>query len=124
MDGYVGRVTYSSGNIRKTVKLHRILLHAPEGSEVDHINGNTLDNRRNNLRLTVRKYNAMNRKRHKNNTSGFRGVCRNTSGWQAQIKTGKRTLYLGTYGTRVEAALIRIWAETEIFRSYRREIYE
>jgi hypothetical protein len=44
------------------IRMHRFLINAPEDFEVDHINGNTLDNRKENLRLATRSENAANRK--------------------------------------------------------------
>jgi len=59
---------------RQLVFLHRILLDAPIGIMVDHINRNTLDNRKANLRLVTARGNALNRKTDKRNKSGHPGV--------------------------------------------------
>ena len=69
--GYAMRRDNSSG---KTILMHRLLLDAPEGMEVDHINGNGLDNRRANLRLVSLQQNRQNRSKGRNNQSGFKGV--------------------------------------------------
>jgi len=67
--GYAMRITDG-----KTLLMHRLILGASEGKEVDHINGNGLDNRRANLRLATRAQGAANRGQFKNNKSGFKGV--------------------------------------------------
>jgi hypothetical protein len=67
--GYAMRVANG-----KTILMHRQILDAPDGAEVDHINGNGLDNRRTNLRLATRRQGQANRRRFKNNKSGFKGV--------------------------------------------------
>jgi hypothetical protein len=58
----------------KTILMHRQILDAPENAEVDHINANGLDNRRSNLRLASRSQGQANRRRFRNNKSGFKGV--------------------------------------------------
>jgi hypothetical protein len=58
----------------KTILMHREILEASEGIEVDHINGNGLDNRRENLRLVTLQQNRQNRSRGRNNQTGYKGV--------------------------------------------------
>lgn len=73
--------------------MHREIMNAPKGMEVDHANRNTLDNRRENLRLATRHQNAMNMGIFANNTSGFPGVTyqRQERKWQSRIwANGKR----------------------------------
>lgn len=85
--------------------MHRLILGAPEGVEVDHVDGDGLNNRRHNLRLATRRENGSNRRLNVNNKSGYRGVCfrENTQRWQAQIKVAGRTIYLGQFATSDEA---------------------
>lgn len=78
---------------RKLLQMHRQILEEPKGFDVDHINGDPLDNRRENLRVATRSQNNMNRGLQANNTSGFRGVSfHKASGlWMVYIKVnGKR----------------------------------
>lgn len=71
--------------------LHRVILDAPSGREVDHINGDKLDNRRANLRLVTHAENMQNRPHpHSRNRSGHRGVS-----WDA--KKGKWAAQAGRY---------------------------
>ena len=62
-----------------SVGLHRLILDAPPGKHVDHINGDTLDNRKCNLRLCSIRENLLNRGPNKNNTSGYKGVMKSLS---------------------------------------------
>lgn len=94
-----------------TVGLHRLLI--PEGENVDHINGNGLDNRRENLRVATRSQNRRNSRKHKSNTTGFKGVCFVKYGghgsllprpYTATITVNKRKVHLGYFETAEEAA--------------------
>lgn len=73
---------------RAKIYMHRFILNAPIGSLVDHINGDTLDNRRENLRLVDAAMNTMNGKIRTDNTSGHRGVCweKRSKRWKMQFK--------------------------------------
>lgn len=84
--------------------MHRLILDVPKGAEVDHINGNGLDNRRRNLRICTRSENQWNRRLAPNNTSGFKGVYRFQGKWRAQIQSFGKKIHIGLYETRIEAA--------------------
>lgn len=87
------------------VKMHRAILGARPGLVVDHINGNTLDNRRCNLRLCTHAENMRNRRPHKNNAVGFKGVNLHANGsYVARIRADGRNVRLGTFACPVEAA--------------------
>lgn len=88
-----------------TFSLHREILGAAPGVEVDHINGDGLDNRRANLRLSSRQGNNCNKPAYKNNKSGYKGVslCRRDGGWRAQIQVDGRVRNLGTFKTPEDA---------------------
>jgi hypothetical protein len=70
---YVVRSTSIKGK-KKNFSLHREIVKAPKGMQVDHTNGNPLDNRRSNLRLCTPRQNSANRVKASNNTTGFIGV--------------------------------------------------
>lgn len=78
--------------------LHRVIMERVLGrkltqdEEVDHINGDTLDNRRANLRVVTRTQNNQNARRRKDNTSGYKGVVFNKlrGKWFAQIQINKK----------------------------------
>ena len=83
--------------------MHREVMSAPDGVEVDHINGNALDNRRENLRFSTRKQNTRNGRAHFDGVSQYRGVspCR----WRAQICIDGKVREIGRFTTEKEAAL-------------------
>ena len=90
------------------VSLHRVIIgDIPEGYEVDHANGNGLDNRRRNLRIATREQNARNIAHPTSNTSGYKGVSmdQRTKKWVAHIRYGNKKHYLGSFQTRKDAAI-------------------
>ena len=105
-----------SGGKRGHVYFHRAILNAPEGIEVDHINGDGWDNRRENLRLCNSSQNKMNQGKHYlpkkiahpkggYKSSVYKGVWWDKKGWNAKIYAHGRKEWLGRFKTDVEAAL-------------------
>ncbi len=98
---------WRDGETKKTryEYMHRFILDAPPGMEVDHRNGVGLDNRKENLRLATHQENMRNRRIHKNNTSGYKGVfwSDRDKRWIARIKLNGKAIYLGSHGTAEEA---------------------
>lgn len=90
----------------KSVSMHRLIVNAPRGKDVDHINGNGLDNRRANLRICSRKENLGNQRVRTNNTSGFKGVYwhNRAKKWCAQITENEHGRHQGLFQTKEEAA--------------------
>jgi hypothetical protein len=105
---YLGKVT--SKFKWKHVYYHREILDVPKGMYVDHIDGNTLNNLRSNLRICSNAENCRNQKIRTNNKTGYRGVRKVKDKFIAQInKVGKAT-YLGQFKT-IEEAVIRYNSE-------------
>ncbi len=101
-DGYV----YFS-DVSKCQLLHRVILGIDDKKIiVDHINGNTLDNRKQNLRACTIAQNIRNSKISKNNKSGYKGVCfyKRDGVWVASIVLNRETIYLGRFETPEAAA--------------------
>lgn len=91
---------------RKSTALARLIMDAPDGLVVDHINRNTLDNRRCNLRVCSQYENMFNVLPR--GPSGFRGITKVKSGkWHAKIRIRDRFVHLGRFDCPVEAA--RAW---------------
>lgn len=88
--------------------MHREVTNAKKGEYVDHINHNTLDNTRNNLRKCT---NAQNSKNNRGQTSQrihskYKGVKKNLNSttYSARITVDGKSIYLGSYKTQEEAA--------------------
>lgn len=94
---------YARGCVgNKNKFMARLIMNATDPNiYVDHKNGNTLDNRRENLRLASNSQNQANRRNHSKNTSGYRGVTfsKSTNKWQAAIKVAGKNIHLGVFET-------------------------
>ena len=102
--------------------MHRQILGLKKGEYCDHVNGDKLDNRKENLRKATPSQNMMNRKVGKNSKSGYKGVIwRPTrSKWQAYIRLNKKNTYLGLYKDKKEAARAYNQAASDIYGQYAR----
>ena len=92
--------------VRKTYKMHRLILNAEDGMHVDHINGDGLDNRRENLRLVTPQQNQANSRKRSKMTSRFKGVCWHAAArkWRATLAINHRSLHLGLFDDEILAA--------------------
>jgi hypothetical protein len=105
----------------RLVRLHHLVIgFPPPGFVVDHINGNGLDNRRENLRFVSNQNNIRNQGMNKNNTSGYRGVSwhKGKQRWEAKIRVNNARLSLGRYKTAEEAAHAYDKAAKEYFKEF------
>jgi hypothetical protein len=110
---------------RMFVRVHRIVFAMHYGLEpvaIDHVNRNKQDNRPENLRPATQSENAGNTWGFAHNTSGIKGVSRNTrSGmWHAQIKINGKQTYLGRYATKEQAQVAYNEAATKHFGEFAR----
>ena len=101
---YVARMLLPA-NRRVQISLHRILMNPPPNLQVDHINGDTLDNRRKNLRVVTLRENVINQKLHKNNTSGYKGVSwdKKLEKWETSINPNGKKIRVGFFNSLLEA---------------------
>ncbi|MGC4375766.1 HNH endonuclease [Fictibacillus sp. Mic-4] len=105
---------------RKTVLMHRLILQVDPRHEVDHINGNSLDNRRNNLRIANRAENSRNIKTPSHNTSGYKGVTKSKKGWRASIHLNSEKIHIGVFKTKEDAAKAYNIKALELFGDFAR----
>lgn len=106
-----------TSNRTKQLLLHRFLTNFPCGMVVDHLNHNTLDNRKSNLRICSQRENIQNMKLHKLNKSGFTGVSKtNSNKYFAVICVNYKLINLGLFKTLDEAVEARKNGEEKYFR--------
>lgn len=100
----------------RVIRMHRIIMNAPEGMEVDHKDKNGLNNKKENLRVVTSTENKQNKRNYSNNRSGVQGVyfaitARGRKYWHAQITRDGRQKLIGRFLTRDEAIKARLEAE-------------
>ena len=102
---YAARQEWNGGN-PKGIFMHRQIMGNPLGKRVDHIDGDGLNNRRSNLRLTTVSQNAQNRRgAQRNSSTGVRGVWwdKNKRSYTAAVQMGGKFLFRGTFHDLDEA---------------------
>lgn len=100
----VGKGRYAIGRNggRTNTRMHRLIMDAPNGMDIDHINHDGLDNQRHNLRVCTRSQNLRNKRPKKEGY--FKGIERSGRYWLSRIKVDYGRIYLGTFPTEIEAA--------------------
>lgn len=93
----------------KRIKLHRLIMNCPDDKVIDHINRDTLDNRKSNLKVCKQEENLHNRTVFKNNTSGCTGVIwkKRKRKWEARITIDYICYFLGYYNDYKDAVRAR-----------------
>lgn len=103
-------------------KMHRLINQTPTAMQTDHINGNKLDNRKENLRSCNQMESMRNRAKWANTTSRYKGVSlyREAKKWTAYIRVNKKKIHIGLFENEHYAALAYdLWA-TDIFGEFAR----
>jgi hypothetical protein len=115
---YFGRI--NGKEISRMLEMHREIMNAKEGEEIDHKNHNGLDNRKENLRRCTHSQNIANSTIWKHNTSGFRGVSLNKKlkKWVSYITLNQKFIHLGVFNNKREAALAYNIASQKYFGEF------
>lgn len=120
-DGYAVRNgRKSDGDMwNKKIWMHRVINGTPKNKITDHINGNKLDNRKENLRTVDGKQNMYNKKPVKGSSSVYKGVFRLPDGkFEVSIKINSKSVYIGKYSNEEAAANAYNLKAKELFGEY------
>jgi len=123
--GYAKRTITIANGKRKDIFMHRYLMGDPIGLQIDHINHDTLDNRRSNLRFATASQNSANRRGH--GKLGIKGItCRTYKGkrktttrFVARITFNYAKIYIGDFKTLAEAECAYNTKATELFGEFK-----
>jgi len=116
--------TYMPGNRKTAIKMHRFILglSSADHIQVDHVDGNGLNNTRANLRIATNSQNGMNRRKCSGYTSIYKGVSwlKIKRRWLAQIMLNKKNIRLGSFIDEKDAARAYNEAALKFFGQYAR----
>jgi hypothetical protein len=118
-NGYI--ISPRRDNYKIKIRLHRLIMNMQNLKlEVDHINRNKLDNRKENLRICTHSENSYNKNITENNNSGFIGVywSKKDKSWYSQISYNKKHIHLGYTKTKEQAIINRLQAELKYFGEF------
>ena len=113
----VGRTTRKKEGVRRTLSMSRVITGAPSAFQVDHKNGNPLDNRKKNLRICTHSENQFNRGCYTNNKLGLKGVRLQGKSYVARISYRGELKHLGSFKT----ASLATKAYREAAKKYHKE---
>ena len=104
-NGYIETHIYKENKKRTKLKIHRLIMNPPDNMQIDHINHDKTDNRRQNLRICTNAENQYNQSKRKDNTSGYKGVhwFKNMQKWTAQIWVNNKKIHLRCFDNLEEA---------------------
>lgn len=99
---------YKERGYQRTIELHRFIMKCScrDGKIIDHISGDTLDNRKSNLRCCTHMENLHNARMARRNTSGYKGILyiKSSGKWETKVRYDNDRYYGGSYNTPEEAA--------------------
>ena len=124
---YVTRSLKIVNGRRPSLRMHRVVMNAPENMEVDHKDKNGLNNQKYNLRICTKAQNHFCQKPNHNSVSRYKGVWwrEDVNKWQAGITPNGKRIHLGYFVSEIEAAKSYDAKAIEVFGKFARiNIYD
>ena len=105
---------------KSVMYMHRLIADPASGMWVDHIDGDTLNNRRSNLRTCTAQQNQWNQKPRTSGSSHFKGVCwsKQYGMWRVSIRASGKCIHVGKFSNEIDAALAYDLAADEHFGEF------
>ena len=117
--GYVACFSKRVNGKKKRFTMHDMIMNPPSGMEVDHKDGDTLNNQRDNLRLVTHRQNCLNRKaRSDKKYSKYKGVGFNKGHFRARIRVNDKDIFIGNFDNEFDAAKAYDQKAKEFFGEY------
>jgi hypothetical protein len=115
-------VPKSGKNCQETILAHHLILESAKDKVIDHINGDKLDCRRENLRLVTQSQNLTNSKKRKNAFSKYKGVSwyKRDKNWSAYFHIDYKKIHIGYFKSEIEAAEAYDLKAKQFFGQYAR----
>lgn len=117
---YAQRNIRISKNKRKMIRMHRFILRYTGKKSIDHINCNSLDNRKSNLRICTQSQNSGNILKRAKTFTGIKGVNKNGKKFRARICYNRKLIHLGTFDTIEKASDVYKNAAIKYFGEFAR----
>lgn len=116
---WYARTNVGKGKSRRTLSMHKFVF-GNATRDIDHRDGDGLNNQRGNLRECSKAQNGQNRRKSIRNKSGYKGVTVHGKKFQAAIKIDGKHTFLGTFTSAMEAALVYNEASVKYFGEFAR----
>lgn len=125
MDKKLGGTFYAKrkiweNKVSKDIRMHRVITNAPKELDVDHMDGDGLNNQKSNLRVCTKSENQRNQRPQKGTSSQYKGVQKSGKKWEAKIHVDNKVAWYKSFENEIEAAIARDKKAIELHGTFAR----